>query len=106
LKSINLFCCHTSLLILFTRYELVGNKLRPALGGITGAEKLATLRHALVDEVDGDGGLRARTIIKNANIPHSAGDDLIPEPYDIDEGYEQDRWDCETILCAYTLFRD
>lgn len=81
------------------RYELVGNKMRPVLGGITGAEKLATLRHALADETDGDGGARARAIIKQGNIPN-ANEDLIPEPYDIDEGYEQDRWDCETILCT------
>ncbi|KAG8690355.1 hypothetical protein FRC08_010557, partial [Ceratobasidium sp. 394] len=84
------------------KYELVGNKMRPVLGGITGAEKLATLRHALVDGADGDGGARARAIIKRGDIPSADNEDLIPEPYDIDEGYEQDRWDCETILSTYS----
>lgn len=78
--------------------------MRPVLGGITGAEKLATLRHALVDESDGDGGLRARTIIRKGNVPGSDRDDLIPEPYDIDKGYEEDRWDCETILCMSSYY--
>ncbi|KAG8740335.1 hypothetical protein FRC10_004478 [Ceratobasidium sp. 414] len=83
------------------KYELVGNKMRPVLGGVTGAEKLATLRHALTDETDGDGGARARAIIKRGDIPGADNEDLTPEPYDIDERYEQDRWDCETILCTY-----
>ncbi|CAE6390415.1 unnamed protein product [Rhizoctonia solani] len=80
------------------KYELVGNKIRPVLGGITPAEKLATLRHALVDGIEGDGGVLARAIIKKGKTPETDQDDLIPEPYDIDAGYEQDRWDCETIL--------
>ncbi|CAE6401588.1 unnamed protein product [Rhizoctonia solani] len=84
------------------KYELVGNKIRPVLGGITPAEKLATLRHALVDGIDGDGGVLARAIIKKGKIPETDQDDLIPEPYDIDAGYEQDRWDCETILSTYS----
>ncbi|KAG8763943.1 hypothetical protein FRC12_008355 [Ceratobasidium sp. 428] len=88
------------------KYELVGNKMRPVLGGITGAEKLATLRHALVDEADGDGGARARAIIKGGNISGTDNEDLIPEPYDIDEKYEQDRWDCETILTTYSNFEN
>ncbi|CAE6459898.1 unnamed protein product [Rhizoctonia solani] len=83
------------------KYELVGNKMRPVLGGSTPAEKLATLRHALVDDIDGDGGIRARAIIKKGKIPESVQHDMIPEPYDIDAGYEHDRWDCETILCTY-----
>ncbi|CAE7225111.1 unnamed protein product [Rhizoctonia solani] len=84
------------------KYELVGNKMRPVLGGITPAEKLATLRHALVDNEDGDGGMRARAIIRKGEIPESAQNDKILEPYDIDAGYEQDRWDCETILSTYS----
>ncbi|CAE6372702.1 unnamed protein product [Rhizoctonia solani] len=84
------------------KYELVGNKLRPALGGITPVEKLATLRHALADKVDGDGGTRARAIIRKGKIPESVQNDTILEPYDIDAGYEQDRWDCETILSTYS----
>ncbi|CAE6469194.1 unnamed protein product [Rhizoctonia solani] len=87
---------------LFTRYELVGNKMRPVLGGITPAEKLAALRHALVDDVDGDGGMRARAIIRRGKNPESVQNDTILEPYDIDAGYEQDRWDCETILSTYS----
>ncbi|KAG9127411.1 hypothetical protein FRC07_014090 [Ceratobasidium sp. 392] len=88
------------------KYELVGNKMRPVLGGITGAEKLATLRHALADETEGDGGARARAIIKQGNNPSADNEDLIPEPYDIDEGYEQDQWDCETILSTYSNFEN
>ncbi|CAE6536188.1 unnamed protein product [Rhizoctonia solani] len=84
------------------KYELVGNKMRPTLGGITPAEKLATLRHALVDDAEGDGGMRARAIIKKGKIPESGQHDMISEPYDIDAGYEQDRWDCETILSTYS----
>ncbi|CAE6489957.1 unnamed protein product [Rhizoctonia solani] len=84
------------------KYELVGNKLRPVLGGITPVEKLAALRHALTDNVDGDGGMLARTIIRKGKIPESAQNDTILEPYDIDAGYEQDRWDCETILSTYS----
>lgn len=83
------------------KYELVGNKMRPALGGITGTEKLATLRHALADGVEGDGGARTRAIIKKGNIA-GLEEDVVPQPYDIDEGYEQDRWDCETILSTYS----
>ncbi|KAJ1301539.1 hypothetical protein OPQ81_008787 [Rhizoctonia solani] len=84
------------------KYELVGNKMRPVLGGVTPAEKLSTLRQALVDDIDGDGGMRARAIIKKGKIPESVQQDLIPEPYDIDAGYDQDRWDCETILSTYS----
>ncbi|KAF8711856.1 Low temperature viability protein, partial [Rhizoctonia solani] len=84
------------------KYELVGNKMRPVLGGITPAEKLAALRHALVDDINGDGGVLARAIIKKGKTPETDQDDLIPEPYDIDAGYEQDRWDCETILSTYS----
>ncbi|KAH7334458.1 Low temperature viability protein-domain-containing protein [Rhizoctonia solani] len=84
------------------KYELVGNKMRPVLGGSTPAEKLATLRHALVDDIDGDGGIRARVIIKKGKTLESAQHDIIPEPYDIDAGYEHDRWDCETILSTYS----
>ncbi|KAF8755999.1 Low temperature viability protein [Rhizoctonia solani] len=87
--------------LLDTREDLglVGNKMRPVLGGITPAEKLAALRHALVDDINGDGGVLARAIIKKGKTPETDQDDLIPEPYDIDAGYEQERWDCETILC-------
>ncbi|KAF8604068.1 LTV-domain-containing protein [Ceratobasidium sp. AG-I] len=88
------------------KYELVGNKMRPVLGGITGAEKLATLRHALADEIDGDGGARARAIIQKGKVAGGDNDDLIPEPYDIDEGYEHDQWDCETILSTYSNFEN
>ncbi|KAG8732216.1 hypothetical protein FRC11_015005 [Ceratobasidium sp. 423] len=49
------------------KYEFVGNKMRPALGGITPAEKLATLRHALVDDVEGDGGMLQKTISRPRN---------------------------------------
>lgn len=80
--------------------------MRPVLGGITGAEKLATLRHALADEIDGDGGARARAIIQKGKVASRDNDDLIPEPYDIDEGYEQDQWDCETILCTYNQLHE
>jgi protein LTV1 len=93
-------------LTLISRYELVGNKIRPVLGGITPAEKLATLRHALVDGIEGDGGVLARAIIKKGKTPETDQDDLIPEPYDIDAGYEHDRWDCETILCKFSLLSD
>ncbi|QRV83467.1 hypothetical protein RhiJN_11483 [Ceratobasidium sp. AG-Ba] len=88
------------------KYELVGNKMRPILGGVTGAEKLATLRHALADGIEGDGGARARAIIKQGNVASLNQEDLVPQPYDIDEGYEQDRWDCETILSTYSNFEN
>lgn len=80
--------------------------MRPVLGGITGAEKLATLRHALADGIDGDGGARARAIIQKGKAASGDNDDLIPEPYDIDEGYEHDQWDCETILCTYNQLHE
>ena len=67
-------------------YEILGGKMRPILAGETGVEKLDTLRKAL-------GEAKIRDVDEEED-----GDDKILMPVDLDD--KQDRWDCETILCA------
>lgn len=72
------------------KYELVGGKVRPILEGGTGAEKLQTMRNAMVE------GLSRADIRDTTN--EDDDDDNIPMPSIVGMGKDQDRWDCETIL--------
>lgn len=76
------------------KYELVGGKVRPVLEGATGAEKLQTMRNAMVE------GLSRADIRDSTN---DDDDENVPMPSIVGMGKEQDRWDCETILSGFTL---
>jgi len=68
-------------------YELVGRRMEPVLPGNTPAEKLDTVRRAL-------GEMRV-------NPEEGSKEDQIPMPEDVDG--KKERWDCETILCEFSM---
>lgn len=71
------------------KYEILGGKMRPILAGETPVEKLDTMRKAL-------GAAKIRDL-----EDHDEVEDDILMPAALDDG--KDRWDCETILSAYSL---
>lgn len=72
------------------RYELVGGKVRPVLEGHTGAQKLETLRNAMVE------GMSRMDI--RGDMSDEDEEDNIPMPSIVGVGKDKERWDCETIL--------
>jgi protein LTV1 len=72
------------------RYELVGGKVQPILEGSTGAQKLETLRNAMVE------GMSRMDI--QYNLGDDDEEDNIPMPSIVGVGKDKERWDCETIL--------
>ena len=69
-------------------YEILGRKLRPKLEGETGAEKLDTLRRAMGQDQ------RVRESIES--------DQVIENDVWVEEEDKEDKWDCETILSAFS----
>jgi protein LTV1 len=80
-------------------YEVVGRKYRPALGGVglTGAEKLAVLRSAVEEGVDGLGKEENRRRILEIEKENRGPVKEIRERVKGEED-EGDKWDVETIL--------
>jgi protein LTV1 len=79
------------------RYELVGGKVRPILEGSTGAQKLETLRNAMVEGM-------SRMDIRD-NTSDDDEEDNIPMPSIVGMGKDKERWDCETILSKWFVIR-
>ena len=72
------------------KYEILGGKMKQVLPGGTNVEKLGTFRSALVQ--DGP-------IVMNDDDDEEQ--DVIGEL--VFEEDKRDRWDCETILCAFLI---
>ncbi|KAG8219439.1 Low temperature viability protein-domain-containing protein [Butyriboletus roseoflavus] len=76
------------------RYEFLGRKLKPALSGESGADKLETLRRALGQDE------RVRIVTTGEDDEKELDDDELFRAYDANQ--KEDRWDCETILTTYS----
>jgi protein LTV1 len=87
------------------KYEVVGSKYRPALGGtgLSGAEKLAVLRMAVEDEVDGLGKEEnRRRIMEFERMGRGVKAPKEKRERVRDEGKDEEKWDVESILCMST----
>ena len=84
------------------KYEVVGSKYRPALGGtgLTGVEKLAVLRAAVDDEVEGLGKEEnTRRILEFERMERGVKAPKEKRERVKDEGNDEEKWDVESILC-------
>jgi protein LTV1 len=84
------------------KYEVVGSKYRPALGGtgLTGAEKLDVLRRAVDDEVEGIGKEEnRRRILEFERMSRGVKAPKEKRERVRDEGKDEEKWDVESILC-------
>jgi hypothetical protein len=84
------------------KYEVVGSKYRPALGGtgLTGVEKLAVLRAAVDDEVEGLGKEEnTRRILEFERMERGVKAPKERRERVKDEGNDEEKWDVESILC-------
>jgi len=68
-------------------YEILGKKMKPKLDGDTPIDKLDTIRNAL----------------RQVRINDDA-DDEMHDIISLEDMFQEDRWDCETILSMY-LFK-
>lgn len=85
------------------KYEVVGSKYRPALGGtgLTGVEKLAVLRAAVDDEVEGLGKEEnTRRILEFERMERGMKAPKERRERVKDEGKDEEKWDVESILCG------
>ena len=85
------------------KYEVVGSKYRPALGGtgLTGAEKLAVLRRAVDDEDEGLGKEEnTRRILEFERMERGVKAPKERRERVKDEGKDEEKWDVESILCT------
>jgi protein LTV1 len=85
------------------KYEVVGSKYRPALGGtgLTGVEKLAVLRAAVDDEVEGLGKEEnTRRILEFERMERGVKAPKEKRERVKDEGNDEEKWDVESILCT------
>lgn len=88
------------------KYEVVGSKYRPALGGtgLTGAEKLAVLRRAVDDEDEGLGKEEnTRRILEFERMERGVKAPKERRERVKDEGKDEEKWDVESILCTTLL---
>ena len=85
-------------------YEVVGKRLRPALGGndLSGPEKLRVLRNA----VEGQAGDKEDNTRRVMEVERNGGGDLpqIEERVILSYGKDEDKWDVETVLSESTLY--
>lgn len=91
------------------KYEVVGSKYRPALGGtgLTGVEKLAVLRAAVDDEVEGLGKEEnTRRILEFERLGRGLKAPKEKRERVKDEGKDEEKWDVESILCEFFLFQE
>jgi len=84
------------------KYEVVGSKYRPALGGtgLSGVEKLAVLRAAVDDEVEGLGKEEnTRRILEFERMERGVKAPKERRERVKDVGIDEEKWDVESILC-------
>ncbi|KZT39693.1 LTV-domain-containing protein [Sistotremastrum suecicum HHB10207 ss-3] len=82
-------------------YEIIGGrKLRQVMPGMTGADKLETLRRGMASAADKERILAEAERIEREDMERKVNQNEMVG-YDEDED-KKDRWDCETILSTYS----
>ncbi|KAJ1735534.1 Protein ltv1 [Coemansia sp. Benny D160-2] len=87
-------------------YELTGKKMQTKVEGTTGAGKLSTYRHAMLDDTATDAENRRRLLavgtrqIEETNAKSKEADDA--EIDELFKGPERTPWDCQSVLSTYS----
>lgn len=80
--------------------EIIGKQLKPVLEGVTGEDKMETLRKALVGATVTEEEETKEMIKRLVKMQSHADDELV---VDEEQDDPKDRWDCETILSELGL---